>query len=169
MTVEKRGVPIANLKRVCKMDDDIVWSAWKHAAVCRKTVVVLRTTANITDEVTHLHLFVEMWHTLKNERPELFTDKLIQDVRAIVSNAVEHEIIWGKYIISEGVLGLTDDIIDGFVKSIADKRLKSMGLEPMYGVKSQVGWFDEASNINNTEENSFETKISAYQTGSLVW
>lgn len=117
----------------------------------------------------HLHLFIKIWHTLREERPELFTSKLIQDVRTIISNAVEHEVIWGQYIISEGVLGLTNSIVDGFVKNIADQRLKSMGLELMYGVKNPITWFDEASHINDTEENSFETKISAYQTGALEW
>ncbi len=121
------------------------------------------------DEVNHLHLFVNMWHTLREERPELFTDELIEDVRQIIKNGVEHEIVWGKYIISEGVLGLTDQIVTDFIKDLANKRLTSMGLDKEYDVVSPIPWFDEASMINDTEENNFETKVTAYQTGALEW
>lgn len=121
------------------------------------------------DEETHLLLFLSMWKTMSQERPELFTEELIKEAIQIIDNAVNHEIIWGKYIISEGVLGLTDGIIEDFVKFLADERLTAMGLSKQYNVKNPVNWFQEASSVNGVEENSFETKITAYSTGALEW
>ena len=121
------------------------------------------------EEGTHLPLFLNMWHTLRQERPELFTDELIADCVKIIDNAVNHEIVWGKYIISDGVLGLTDKIIEDFLKNIADERLEAMGLTKQYNVKNPVPWFKEASSVNGVETNSFEGKIDAYSTGALEW
>lgn len=170
MMTEKRGIQNANLvKRVCILDDDIVSSAWKHAAVL-KTAAKLRIAAKITDEKgTHLELFINMWHTLRVERPELFTDKLIDECIRLIDLGVKHEIVWGKYIISEGVLGLTNTIVENFIKSLADTHMVRMGLGKQYNVENPVPWFDEAASIDGTDENSFETKITAYQTGALEW
>lgn len=121
------------------------------------------------DEEVHLLLFINIWNTLRTERPELFTDELLKDCYRIIELAVEHEVTWGKWIISEGVMGLTDGIIEDFIKHLADKRLRAIGLNPLYNVKNPIGWFDEASHINNGETNFFEGKVSAYQTGQLQW
>lgn len=121
------------------------------------------------DEETHLALFVEMWKTMINERPELFTDELMRDVVTIIKNAAEHEIIWGKYIINEGVLGLTDRIIEDFIMWLADERLQMMGIPKLYNAKNPAPWFLESSSVNGVDENSFETKVTAYATGALEW
>ncbi len=121
------------------------------------------------EEQTHLVLFLMMFKTLREERPELFTDEMIAAIYKLIDNAVKHEIVWGKWIISEGVLGLTDQIIEGFNKFLADELLVRMGLEKQYHVQNPVPWFYEASSINDVEENSFETKITAYSTGELEW
>ena len=106
---------------------------------------------------------------MQEERPELFTDSLIADALKIIDNAVNHEIIWGKFIIKDGVLGLTDKVIEDFVKHLADERLKAMRLPIQYNVKNPVLWFYDVSNINAVEENFFESKVSAYEKGALVW
>lgn len=123
------------------------------------------------DEVVHLHLFVHMWNTLKLERPELFTAKLIEECAELIKLAVAHEIIWGKYIIREGVLGLTDQIVESFLKDLGNKRWRSMGFyDALYpGVTNLATWFDDASRINGSNENAFETKVSAYATAALEW
>ena len=121
------------------------------------------------EEQTHLNLFLLMWKTMQLERPELFHGSVITDVLNLIDNAVRHEITWGKWIISEGVLGLTDKIIEDFVKHLADERLRAMGLTSMYNVENPVPWFKEASSVNGTDENSFEAKVTAYSTGALEW
>jgi ribonucleoside-diphosphate reductase beta chain len=122
------------------------------------------------DELVHLHLFVNMWHTLRAERPEIFTTELYERAKAIVRSAVELESTWGRHIISGGVLGLNDQIVDEFVQYLADERLKSIGISPLYGVVSPVPWFDQFANVNDSEENFFEAKVSNYNAGgALDW
>src|SRR5690606_20893636 len=67
------------------------------------------------DEVTHLHLFAQLFQTLKEERPELFDAGFYEDARQLFISAAELEIAWGQYIIKEGVLGLTDQIITDYI------------------------------------------------------
>jgi ribonucleoside-diphosphate reductase beta chain len=122
------------------------------------------------DEEAHLHLFINMWKTLRLEIPHVFTEKLIEECRELIQLAAQHEIAWGKYIIADGVLGLTDTIIEGFIQSLADKRLDSIGLEPMYNTKNPIPWFDDASKVNLGETNFFEGKNASYAAGgSLEW
>jgi ribonucleoside-diphosphate reductase beta chain len=121
------------------------------------------------DEETHLFLFTNMWKTLRQERPDLFTKELISDCRKIIRLAVEHEISWGKWLISEGVMGLTNEIIEDFIKFLADKRLEAIGLEKLYDAKNPIPWFFEASNVNMGDTNFFEGKVANYESGSLEW
>jgi len=124
----------------------------------------------LRDEITHMNLFVNMWKTLKSERPELFTPELLSDCREIIKLATEHEIAWGKYIISHGVLGLTDSISESFIKDLANKRtlLLELGEIPYKGNVNLAPWFDKASS-GEVEENFFESKVSTYSVGSLEW
>lgn len=127
------------------------------------------------DEVTHLWLFVNMWYTLKEENPELFTTQLINECKKIIMLAVDYEIEWGKYIISEGVLGLTDTIIESFVKHLANERWTSLGFDPIYlddtgrPIKNLVNWFDSYLEFNGTDTNFFENKVLNYEADALEW
>jgi ribonucleoside-diphosphate reductase beta chain len=121
------------------------------------------------DEVTHLKGFTHIWHTLREEFPHLFTDVLIEDCVKIIEGAVNLEIEWGCYIIQNGVLGLSENIVRDFIRHLADLRLKAMGLSPLYGVRNSCSWFDDYASVNGTDENNFETKNTAYQVGALKW
>ena len=121
------------------------------------------------EEGTHLPIFINMWKTLREENPEAFTPQLIKECVEIIELAAQHEIVWGKYIISEGVMGLTEEIITGFIEHLADKRLTELGLYTLYGTKNPIPWFYEASNINGGETNFFEGKSASYSTGALEW
>lgn len=111
---------------------------------------------------THLKLFQGMWETLRTEHPEAFTGELLSQVKQIFRNAAEMEIAWGKHIISDGVLGLTDAIITDFVRYLCDQRLESIGLEKMFDAKNPVPWFDKYSQVNDADQNFFETKVDSY-------
>lgn len=135
---------------------------------------LMRGSANMIrqiqkDEETHLVLFINMWNTLRQERPELFTKELLEDCIDIIKLAAEHEIAWGKWIISEGVLGLSDLVIEDFIRNLADMRLESIGLDKIYNVKTSCPWFFEVSNVNMGDTNFFEGKPSNYESGSLDW
>ena len=121
------------------------------------------------DEVCHLRFFTELWHAFLKENPEFRTQEIRDQVYALFRLAVDLEADWGAYIIQDGVLGLTPQIVRGFIEHIVDERLLAMGFGKMYHAKNPVPWFNDASRLNN-KENFFETKVSAYQAAAgLEW
>ncbi len=119
------------------------------------------------DEVTHLLIFQNMINTLKKERPELFTKKLIDDVYKMFEKAVDLESSWGKYITQGQILGLTDEIIAQYIRYLADDRLKRVGLEPMYNVQHPIKWVEDFAKFNDQKTNFFEGNVTNYAKGSL--
>lgn len=122
------------------------------------------------DEETHLRLFQEMFRTLRAERGEVFSTTFEKMARKVIERAVELEAAWGKYIIAGGILGLTEQHIDGYIRHLADERLKGMGYEPMYRVKNPLSWVEKFARVNRVETNFFEGKITDYKVGGgLKW
>lgn len=119
------------------------------------------------DEVTHLVLFQNIINTLKRERSELFNKKLIEEVMEMFKNAVDLEVSWGRYITKGQVLGLTDEIIEKYIKHLADTRLNAVGLEKLYNVENPIKWVDDFSKFNDQKTNFFEGTVTNYSKGSL--
>jgi ribonucleoside-diphosphate reductase beta chain len=119
------------------------------------------------DEITHLLVFQNMINTTRNERPELFTKDLEEEVRQMMHEAVQLEAGWGKYITDGQILGFNDQIIDQYIKYLADDRLKSVKMAPLYNVTNPIGWVDKFSKFNDQKQNFFETTVTNYSKGSL--
>ena len=121
------------------------------------------------DEVTHLVLFQNIINTLRKERPDLFTEKLKAEVVEMFKQAVELETSWGKYITQGQILGLTDDIVEQYIKYLADDRLTSVGFEKLYNVKNPIKWVDDFAKFNDQKTNFFEGNVANYSKGSLTF
>lgn len=119
------------------------------------------------DEVTHLVLFQNMINTLKKERSDLFTPELIDEVYDMFDKAVALEVSWGRYITNGQILGLTDDLIEQYIKHLADDRLKAVGLSKIYNVENPIKWVDSFSKFNDQKTNFFEGNVTNYSKGSL--
>jgi ribonucleoside-diphosphate reductase beta chain len=119
------------------------------------------------DEVTHLLIFQNMINTTRRERPELFTKQLIDEVYEMFEAAVKLESDWGAYITQGQILGLTDQIIEQYIQYLADRRLKAVGLEPMYNVEHPIKWVENFSKFNDQKTNFFEGNVTNYSKGSL--
>ncbi|QOY52128.1 ribonucleotide-diphosphate reductase subunit beta [Candidatus Sulfurimonas baltica] len=121
------------------------------------------------DEVTHLVLFQNLINTLRKERPDLFTDKLKEEVIAMFKQAVQLETDWGRYITQGQILGLTDTIIEQYIQYLADDRLASVGFEKLYNVTNPIKWVDDFSKFNDQKTNFFEGTVANYSKGSLTF
>ncbi len=119
------------------------------------------------DEVTHLILFKNMINTLRRDKAYLFTDELKADVIEMFKKAVKLESDWGKYITQGQILGLTNEIVEQYIKYLADDRLKSVGFKPIYNVTNPIKWVDDFSKFNDQKTNFFEAKVTNYSKGSL--
>jgi len=119
------------------------------------------------DEVTHLVLFQNMIRTVKRENPEFFTKEFNDEIYDMFRQAVELESAWGKYITQGQILGLTDDIIEQYIKFLADERLTAVGMEKIYNVEHPIKWVDNFSKFNDQKTNFFEGNVTNYSKGSL--
>jgi ribonucleoside-diphosphate reductase beta chain len=124
------------------------------------------------DELTHLALFQNIFREIRKENPELFTDGLIEDLRQMMRTAVEHEIEWGQYITNDMMNGLSNEIIDQYIKYLSNERLKMLGLEILYPevVEHPMKWVENFSNMNSMKTDFFEQKVTNYsKSSSLNW
>jgi ribonucleoside-diphosphate reductase beta chain len=119
------------------------------------------------DEVTHLILFQNMIKSTQEERPELFTKELLDEVYEMFRRAVQLEANWGKYITQGQILGLTDNIIEQYIQYLADERLNAVDMQKLYNVDHPIKWVDNFASFNDQKTNFFEGNVTNYSKGSL--
>ncbi len=119
------------------------------------------------DEVTHLILFQNMINALRNERVDLFTPQLVNEVIGMFKKAVEIEASWGDYITQGKILGLTSSLIEQYIQFLADSRLSKVGIAKVYGVQHPIKWVESFSSFNEQRSNFFEARVSNYAKGSV--
>ena len=82
----------------------------------------------------------------------------------MLMTAVEHEISWGKYVTRNQILGLSDNIIENYIKYLGNMRAESIGLEPPYEkIKHPIPWVDSFAAMNSTKTDFFERRVTNYQ------
>nr|WP_307990345.1 ribonucleotide-diphosphate reductase subunit beta [uncultured Niameybacter sp.] len=116
------------------------------------------------DEITHLVLFQNILKELRKENPHMFTDELETELIEMMRIGVEHEIKWGQYVTNNEILGLNNELIDKYIKYLANLRLKAIGFKPLYPeiTEHPMPWVDNFSNLNNTKTDFFEAKVTNY-------
>jgi len=124
------------------------------------------------DELTHVTLFRNIINSLRNEYPDLFTSEIINWIYEYFKFAVEQEVNWGKYVTQNQILGLTDELIDRYIKYLANLRLKQINFKPLYPdiTENPMSWIDEFRKINNTKTDFFQAKPQTYtKANNLKW
>jgi len=124
------------------------------------------------DELTHLALFQSIFRELRRENPELFTPETIDELRNMMRTAAEHEIAWGQYITANKIAGLSNELIDKYIKYLANERLRKLDLEPLYPeiVEHPMKWVESFSNMNAMKTDFFEQKVTNYtKSSNLNW
>jgi len=122
------------------------------------------------DELTHVGLFQNILVSIKNERPELFNDETIYEM---FRTAVDQEIEWTNHIIGEDILGVTLESTVTYTKWLANQRLISLGLKPLYE-GFDVNPYKHLEKIADTDgegsvkANFFESTVTSYNQSSSV-
>lgn len=81
------------------------------------------------DELTHCVIFANIIKEIRRENDTFFND---DEIYAMTAKAVEQEIAWSNHIIGDQIIGITPATIEQYTKFIANKRLKDLGLNPLY-------------------------------------
>ncbi len=124
------------------------------------------------DENTHLWLFRSIILELQKEEPELFTDELKEEYKAMIKQGVEEEIKWGEYVIGNDIEGLTIDMVRDYIKYLGNLRSKSLGFGSIYeGYDEEpatMAWVSMYSNANLIKTDFFEARSSAYAKSGAI-
>lgn len=122
------------------------------------------------DELTHCVIFANIIKEIRKERPQFFND---DEICKMFRKATEQEIAWSNHIIGDQVLGITPQTIEQYTKFMANKRLKEIGLEPIYEGFDETPYknLEKISDTNgegNVKGNFFEANVSSYNQSTAV-
>jgi ribonucleoside-diphosphate reductase beta chain len=124
------------------------------------------------DELTHVTLFRNIILTLQKENPELFSPEINSWIREYFKYAADQEIKWGQYVTQDQILGITNELIDRYIKYLANLRITQIGFDPLYPeiTENPMKWIDDFRKINNTKTDFFQRKPQTYsKANELKW
>lgn len=115
------------------------------------------------DESAHMNFAFEVIAKVRNEEPDLFDEDLTKRVIEMMDEAVECEMNFADDVLDQGVAGLSKIDMREYLQFIADQRLASLGIPPVYKSKNPFAFME----LQDVQEltNFFERRVAAYQTG----
>jgi len=125
----------------------------------------------VRDESLHCRFGTKLINQYVIENPECWTSRVKEQVRENIGHVVELEDAFVSDCLPHGeVVGLSVPQFQKYIRYIADRRLESIGLEPLFGIEdTPFPWMNEIMDIPK-EKNFFETRVTEYQTGmGLDW
>ncbi|WP_018813006.1 ribonucleotide-diphosphate reductase subunit beta [Salinispora pacifica] len=115
------------------------------------------------DESMHMAFAFDVVETARAEEPDLFDADLEQQVREMMAEAVDCEVQFAADLLEQGVSGLSLTDMREYLQHVADRRLVTLGIAPMYGSQNPFA-FMELQDVQELS-NFFERRVSAYQMG----
>lgn len=125
----------------------------------------------VRDESLHCRFGTKLINQFVEENPESWTAEVKELVRKGIHHVVEMEDIFVEDCMrGNDVVGMSRADFKQYIRYIADRRLESVGLEPLYNIdETPFPWMNEIMDLPK-EKNFFETRVTEYQTGmALDW
>lgn len=113
------------------------------------------------DESMHMAFAFDVVDTARQEEPDLFDEDLMQQVRLMLTEAVDCEAAFADDLLGHGVAGMSPSDMRQYLEHVADRRLEQLGIDPIYGSRNPFAFMD----LQDVQElsNFFERRVSAYQ------
>ena len=122
----------------------------------------------LRDESNHIALGRFLFTELIHENPDIWTPEFREELRSFMREGVELEKDFVCDCLPEDSVGMTQAEFITYVDYNADRRLVSVGLEPLSQVTvNPFPWLDEVIFLKK-EKNFFETRVTEYQTSGSV-
>ncbi|MDE1151825.1 MAG: ribonucleotide-diphosphate reductase subunit beta [Micavibrio sp.] len=124
-------------------------------------------TWSVRDETLHTLSVIKLFKTFIQENPEVWTEKLQNDITEACKTIIHHEDAFIDLAFEMGeVEGLTAQEVKDYIRYIGDRRLTQLGLSPIFGVeKNPLPWMDAM--LNGAEHtNFFENRATEYSKAS---
>ncbi len=124
----------------------------------------------LRDESMHLNFGIDMINQIKLENPHLWTEAFQSQIIDLIKEGTELEYQFALDTLPRGILGLNSNIMWDYLRFIANRRFKQIGLLEQYpGVENPLPWMSEIIDLKK-EKNFFERRVIEYQTGgALSW
>ena len=124
------------------------------------------------DENEHLAITQKMIRDLRKNKDEGFSDiinELDDEVYKMYRDAAEQEMHWAKYLFAKGsIIGLNDKLLIKYMKYMTNRRLRGIGLKPIYDeTPNPLSWMDHWLKNSAVEVLPQETEISSYVVGGI--
>ena len=126
------------------------------------------------DENQHLVLtqnIIRNWH--KGDDPDMvkIAEEERDNVIQMYKDAVDEERSWAEYLFKDGsMIGLNDKLLTQYVEWTANRRLKSIGFDPIYDVAQRnnpLPWTQYWLNSKGQQNAPQETEIESYVIGGI--
>jgi len=125
------------------------------------------------DESQHLAVsqrIINNWREYENDKDFI---KIIKEsekeVYKMYDDAVASEKQWATYLFSQGsMIGLSEKLLHQFVEYTANRRMKAIGLTPVYDQKTNsLPWIEHWLNSRSAQNAPQETEIESYVVGGI--
>ena len=127
------------------------------------------------DESQHLaitqHIIKNYQKTEKDKQMLKVMKNCEQEVYDMYGTAVEEEKEWAKYLMKDGsMIGLSETLLGNYVEWIANKRLRAIGLKPLYDrplTNNPLPWTQHWLSSRGLQNAPQETEIESYIIGGI--
>jgi ribonucleoside-diphosphate reductase beta chain len=126
------------------------------------------------DESQHLVLtqkILNKWAAGDDPDMVRIADEEKENIIQMFRDCVEQEKRWAEYLFKDGsMIGLNTKLLSQYVEWIANRRLKSIGLNPIYDVPAKnnpLPWTEHWLNSKSMQNAPQETEIESYVIGGI--
>lgn len=122
----------------------------------------------LRDESNHISLLRHLLLTLAEENPDIWTDEFKEELRQTMKQAITLEKNFIRDCLPVAAVGLNTEDFHQYIDYIADRRLVSCNLEPLFGnLANPFPWLAEMMDIKK-EQNFFEGRVTEYQKSTAL-
>ena len=127
------------------------------------------------DESQHLAITQHIIKNYQKKEKDKVMLKVMKDCKQEVydmyAKAVQEEKDWAEYLMKDGsMIGLSATLLGNYVEFIANKRLRGIGLEPLYDISSRTNplpWTQHWLSSRGLQNAPQETEIESYIIGGI--
>ena len=126
------------------------------------------------DENQHLVLtqnIINKWREGDDPEMKLIYDEEVENSRRMFENAVNEEKAWAQYLFKDGsMIGLSERLLSDYVEWIANRRMKAIGLKPLYDRpmnNNPLPWTEHWIKSKGVQVAPQETEVESYVIGGI--
>jgi ribonucleoside-diphosphate reductase beta chain len=126
------------------------------------------------DESQHLVLtqnILKKWAEGDDPEMQQIAEEAKPEFVEMFKKCVDEEKAWAQYLFKQGsMIGLNDKLLYNYVEWIANKRMKAVGLDPIYDIPARnnpLPWTQHWLSSKGQQNAPQETEIESYVVGGI--